>query len=1016
MCGTTCYSSVEAEEAEHAVLKLSFTYPSQGMGFCLGLVLLLVITLPLSSMPVVCAGTKSPVARIVDVQSPSHIRPGEDFSVTVAVEYSDAHSTDIAIIDAATGFVLASKDLFTPMPAGTTVFTFHLSGPNQPGVWELLTTVRTWWYNGWYSNQNGGTFRFNIEVVRPTTGTLSIRSNLPSAVVTVDNDLYKVPQEGLYLQTERGLHTIAAKSPLVLDNGTRTVFDHWSDGVHSSQRQMYVADRLDLSAVYVTEFYLLVRSNLGETLGSGWYVAGTNATFAVLRLGSTTRSPTDSGVDYEFSHWSGDSESTSSVSWVMMDRPKTVSANWSEDASARSKSQIVSISLVFLLCSGILAAIGVILRRLSAVKSHDGFPRSGRALRKLMPMLVLLMMIVGSSTVQDTYASNPFQPESIAIGDAVWYRWSVAASDTCLLWLGGGIAEHSSLTVNPYEYESYNTVRFIQDLANYYDVLALKKGTVSSVDTTLNRTMFVEPYPGRTNFIKSIRAWAKIQGYAHLYIVGYSVGALAAAKELVLANPEDWASPDGLVLITPQIPQDVSTKASTLRASLLVLYGEGMPEEFISSGERFFQNAPEDGWRGAFWYHKEYHVISDVQHEVWTNWESGDYDGRAALLTTKFIETSKSLQFENEKEHISRIATNLTNDTESTGQVNIHMRYIVSPDRVRAGQAFKTTTNLQFKLSSNFTIAVVAFDIGKGSIESVSIKRLYGNGEAQFTNIILANGTSSRLHFALISLIRLEDGWVLLKDGVKRFLTEVTDSVTLTVVLGYPSREVELDGNRYLTGADGRFTANVTRGEHTISVPPVIELGNTSRAVFLQWNETISSPTLTLRLSGDASLLAIYLRQYYLSVRSLFGHTTGTGWHDENEIVTFQVTPPVVLDERTHFFAGWSGDSSDPSPASRIHMNGPKSISALWEDAGSGDQNDSVFQQQIFLALTCAMLVASVVFVGGSFQLYRRQPQRRKSIPRKSQQNVVLTAWLLPDHVGSISCRCPRTVTKRTAS
>ncbi|MGB9023684.1 MAG: hypothetical protein WCC94_09660, partial [Candidatus Bathyarchaeia archaeon] len=70
--GTTCYSSVEAEEAEHAVLKRSFTYPSQGTGFCLGLVLLLVITLPPSSMPVVCAGMKSPVARIVDAQSPSH--------------------------------------------------------------------------------------------------------------------------------------------------------------------------------------------------------------------------------------------------------------------------------------------------------------------------------------------------------------------------------------------------------------------------------------------------------------------------------------------------------------------------------------------------------------------------------------------------------------------------------------------------------------------------------------------------------------------------------------------------------------------------------------------------------------------------------------------------------------------------------------------------------------------------------------------------------------------------------
>jgi len=975
-------------EAEQAVFRYSFTSMSRGIGFFLGSVLLLFIILPVAVVPVARADMQSSLARIVDVRSPYHIRPGEDFAVTVTVEYSAAHSADIAVTDAETGFVLASIDLFTPMPSGAKSYTLRLYGRDQPGVWELIATVRTWCQNGWYSSQNGGTFRFNIEVVRPTPSTLSIRSNVPLIVIAVDNDLHKVPQDGLYLQTEHGLHTVVAKSPLVLDNGTRAVFDHWSDGVRSSQRQMYVGDRLDLLAVYVTEFYLLVRSNLGETLGSGWYVAGTNATFAALMPASTNRPPTDSGVDYSFSHWSGDSESTSSVSWVVMDRPKTVSANWSEDSSSATlKFQIVSISLVFLLCSGILAAIGVSLWRLSAVKSHDGFPRSGRAPRKLMPLLVLLVTIVGASALQDVYATNPIQPESIMIGDAVWYRWNIAASDTCLLWLGGGIVEQSRLTVNPYEYESYNTVHFIQDLAKYYDVLALKKGEVSFVDTALNRTMFVEPYPGRTNFIKSIRAWAKIQGYAYLYIVGYSVGALVAAREVVLANPMDWISPDGLVLITPQIPQDVSSKASALRASLLVLYGEGMPGEFISSGERFFQNTPEDGWRGSFWYHKEYHVISDVQHEVWTNWESGEYDDRAALLATKFIETSKSLQFENEKERISRIASNLANDTESAGQIDIRMRYIVSPNRVRARQAFKTTATLQFNLSSNFTIAVVAFDVGKGSIESVSTRWLYGSGEAQFTNTVLANDTPCRLHFALISLIRLEDDWALLKDGVKEFFTEVTDSVTLTVALGYPSREVELDGNRYLTDADGRFTANVTRGEHTISVPPVIELGDTSRAVFLQWNETISSATLTIKLSGDAFLLAIYLRQYYLSVKSPFGQTSGTGWHDENEIVTFQVTPPVILDERTHVFAGWSGDSSDSSPVSRIYMDGPRSISALWRDTEIGDQNNSTFQPLAFLALSCAMLIAASVFVGKSFQLYRHQLQRREDMRRRAELN-----------------------------
>ena len=107
--------------------------------------------------------------------------------------------------------------------------------------------------------------------------------------------------------------------------------------------------------------------------------------------------------------------------------------------------------------------------------------------------------------------------------------------------------------MNPYEFESYNTIRFIQDLAEHYDVLALKKGSLHTLDSTLNRTIFREPYPGSYNFIKKIQSWGHEQGYTYLYLVGYSVGAMVAAQELAVVSPEDWTSPDGLIIITTKI-------------------------------------------------------------------------------------------------------------------------------------------------------------------------------------------------------------------------------------------------------------------------------------------------------------------------------------------------------------------------------------------------------------------------------------------------------------------------------
>jgi len=308
---------------------------------------------------------KLPVAQIAGVQAPSSVLPNQDFVVTVTVDYSERYSTDIAILDKATGFVLASKGLI--VPSGRNLFTFHLTGQEHPGTWLLVATVRIWWHEGWYANEKGATYPFAITVSDPSRVTLVLASNVTPSSAAIDGASYQLTTDGIQISTIRGFHTIEIEASLTQDNGTRAVFDHWSDGTSASSRRIYLTETLRLSAIYLTEYSLNVESSVGQTVGSGWYPAGSNATFAVIDFGLVGQQSPGQG-SYKFTRWSGDSDANSAVGLLLMDRPKTVIANWlKNNSSATMTSELAIASIFCLACATILAAIAVTLRR----RIHD---------------------------------------------------------------------------------------------------------------------------------------------------------------------------------------------------------------------------------------------------------------------------------------------------------------------------------------------------------------------------------------------------------------------------------------------------------------------------------------------------------------------------------------------------------------------------------------------------------------------------------------------------------------------
>jgi hypothetical protein len=933
---------------------------------------MLVIVLLLFSMALsydaAWALEKLPVAQIADVQAPPSVLPDEDFVVTVAVDYSERYSTDIAILDKTTNYVLASKGLI--IPPGRNVFTFHLTGREQAGIWPLVATVRVWWHEGWYANEKGSTYQFAITVPEPTGTAIFISSNTVPSTVTIDGIPHHLTLQGVQIQTTRGFHRIEIEPSLAQGNGTRAVFDHWSDGIHATSRRIYLTDSLNLTAIYVTEHYLTVESSIARTVGSGWYPAGTNATFAVISsdlLGKSSNGRESS----EFTHWSGDSDSNSPVAWLIMDEPKIVTANWSEgDSSGTLTSELAITSMVCLAFSTFFAAAAVALRRRADTANRRIPPQGKPYARTALLMLTLCLAIGHSLTVWPAQALTPIKPESVTIGDATWYHWNQMASDTLLIWLGGGIVEPARFLVNPYEFESYNTVRFIQDLAEHYDVLALEKGSVRNVDSTLNRTIFQEPYPGSYNFIRKIHSWAHEQGYAYLYVVGYSVGAMVAAKELIVVSPEDWASPNGLVIITTKISQGVSSQANSLRASLLLLYGDRIAPEFTVSGQAFYANAPKEGWQDGSWYHGEYHVISGVEHEVWTIMDSGEYDTRAALITINFIETCKSLQFERMRQLISEAALNHTTDSETRSLLNATVISVRSPSRVETERAFGVEAQLRYDTSSATTFSLVALDTDTMSVVSVAQKQLNREGETRFLTTLLSGENPRTIHLSLIPLIRAGDGWSIIADGRREVSIDVTNQFSTRIIIGYPDVRVGFDGQTLHTGPSGEVALNATPGEHVISVPPVIPLGSTSRAVFEQWNFT-SSSTTRMTISRDTSLLAIYRKQYYVNVTSSIGRALGTGWYDEGSNARFQLASSIVTDKETYAFVGWLGDSSDSSPSSSVLVDGSKNIEASWEKIRPPGNDTTTLQLQVFLVTSLLILLASAAFFVVSFRQRR---------------------------------------------
>jgi len=152
--------------------------------------------------------------------------------------------------------------------------------------------------------------------------TLCILTQLPGVRLVVNGEESWTDSNGVVSITATApSYTVEAQPVIELSEESRALFLEWEDGTQSNPRTVSASSDTTLMARYKAEHLLTITSPFGDPVGGGWYEEGAEAVFSVTPLQGFI-------PQRSFTGWSGDSDDSSHTSSIIMDDPKTVTANW----------------------------------------------------------------------------------------------------------------------------------------------------------------------------------------------------------------------------------------------------------------------------------------------------------------------------------------------------------------------------------------------------------------------------------------------------------------------------------------------------------------------------------------------------------------------------------------------------------------------------------------------------------------------------------------------------------------
>jgi len=119
----------------------------------------------------------------------------------------------------------------------------------------------------------------------------------------------------------------------------------------------------------------------------------------------------------------------------------------------------------------------------------------------------------------------------------------------------------------------------------------------------------------------------------------------------------------------------------------------------------------------------------------------------------------------------------------------------------------------------------------------------------------------------------------------------------------------------------------------------IVDHGNGTRRVFLYWSGDTSGTNYSqsdlIHVDSPKTIIAVWKTQYYLTVTSPYGTTSGQGWYDKDSTAYADLNTGVVDhgNGTRRVFTSWSGDASgtDYAQSDPILMDGPKTAIAQWK-------------------------------------------------------------------------------------
>jgi uncharacterized repeat protein (TIGR02543 family) len=156
----------------------------------------------------------------------------------------------------------------------------------------------------------------------------------------------------------------------------------------------------------------------------------------------------------------------------------------------------------------------------------------------------------------------------------------------------------------------------------------------------------------------------------------------------------------------------------------------------------------------------------------------------------------------------------------------------------------------------------------------------------------------------------------------------------------------------------------------------VVDLAAGARVEFRGWNGDAvgQSVPVTIQMTGPKTVTAQWIHQYYVSVSSQYGQSTGSGWYDEGSTATLNVNSPIPAGYGSQYvFQKWTGTNDIATSTAQVRVDKAMAFEANWQ----------LDQTQLYVTSAAVGIVIVIGALAIWLGIFKRTPHKQDSKPMR---------------------------------